>query len=101
MVVSRTVEIRGGPGRSLAHFMASSSDALGIRDEGYSAGSPVRRTMSGWLTVQGVRLESMERGQGRPILWLHGEEGLDPETRALDRLATHGRVLAPSHPGFG
>ena len=57
--------------------------------------------MSGWLTVQGVQLEFVERGQGRPILWLHGEEGLDPEAPVLDRLATHGRVLAPSHPGFG
>ncbi len=57
--------------------------------------------MSGWLTVQGVQLEFIERGHGRPILWLHGEEGLDPEAPVLDRLAIHGRVLAPSHPGFG
>jgi len=57
--------------------------------------------MSGWLTVQGVVLEFLERGQGRPILWLHGEEGLDPEAPVLDRLAVHGRLLAPSHPGFG
>src|SRR5256884_5829150 len=57
--------------------------------------------MSGWLTVQDVQLECVERGHGRPILWLHGEEGLDPEAPVLDRLATHGRLLAPSHPGFG
>jgi pimeloyl-ACP methyl ester carboxylesterase len=57
--------------------------------------------MSGWLSVQGVQLECIERGQGRPILWLHGEEGLDPEAPVLDHLASHGRVLAPSHPGFG
>ncbi len=54
-----------------------------------------------WLTVDGVKLEIVERGQGRPILWLHGEEGLDPEAPFLDRLAAHGRVLAPVHPGFG
>ena len=53
------------------------------------------------LTVQGVKLEIVERGQGRPILWLHGEEGLDHEAPFLDRLAAHGRVIAPSHPGFG
>src|SRR5438105_13090591 len=53
------------------------------------------------LTVQDVQLECVERGHGRPILWLHGEEGLDPEAPVLDRLATHGRLLAPSHPGFG
>src|SRR3989449_1331564 len=57
--------------------------------------------MSRWLTVQDVQLECIERGHGRPILWLHGEEGLDPEAPVLDRLATHGRLLAPSHPGFG
>ena len=58
-------------------------------------------TRTGWLTVHGVRLEVVERGQGRPILWLHGEEGLDPNAPFLDRLAAHGRLLAPSHPGFG
>jgi pimeloyl-ACP methyl ester carboxylesterase len=58
-------------------------------------------TETAWLTVRGVRLEIVERGQGRPILWLHGEEGLDPGAPVLDQLAVHGRVLAPSHPGFG
>jgi len=43
----------------------------------------------------------VERGRGRPILWLHGEEGLDPQAPFLDLLAASGRVLAPSHPGFG
>src|SRR2546426_11851242 len=56
---------------------------------------------SGWLTVRSVRLEILERGQGWPILWLHGEEGLDPGAPFLELLAAHGRVLAPSHPGFG
>jgi len=54
-----------------------------------------------WLNVHGVRLEVVERGEGRPILLLHGEEGLDPKSPFLDLLAVHGRVIAPSHPGFG
>jgi pimeloyl-ACP methyl ester carboxylesterase len=58
-------------------------------------------TQTGWMTVHGVRLEIVERGQGQPILWLHGEEGLDPGAPFLDMLAAHGSVLAPSHPGFG
>jgi len=58
-------------------------------------------TQPGWLTVHGVQLEIVERGQGRPILWLHGEEGLDPGAPFLDLLAAQGRVIAPSHPGFG
>ncbi len=53
------------------------------------------------MIVRGVQLEVVERGQGRPILWLHGEEGLDPQAPFLDLLAASGRVLAPSHPGFG
>jgi pimeloyl-ACP methyl ester carboxylesterase len=55
----------------------------------------------GWLNVHGVPLEIVERGQGRTILWLHGEEGLDPSAPFIELLAAHGRVLAPSHPGFG
>ena len=54
-----------------------------------------------WMVVDDVRLEIVERGAGRPLLWLHGEEGLDPRASFLDRLAAHGQVLAPSHPGFG
>src|SRR5438046_7437306 len=52
------------------------------------------------LTVRGVVLEVVERGQGRPILWLHGEEGLDPQAPFLALLAGAGRVPAPSHPRF-
>jgi len=55
----------------------------------------------GWLTVHGVQLEVVELGQGRPIVVLHGETGLDPQAPFLDLLAAHGRVIAPSHPGFG
>ena len=55
----------------------------------------------GCLTVHGVQLEVVERGQGRPILFLHGEEGLDPKGSCLDLLAAYGHVIAPSHPGFG
>jgi len=55
----------------------------------------------GWLTVQGVHLEVVERGGGRPILVLHDEDGLDPKAPFLDLLAARARVIAPSHPGFG
>lgn len=60
-----------------------------------------RTAETDWVTVHDVRLEIVERGVGRPILWLHGEEGLDPSAPFVDLLAEHGRVLAPSHPGFG
>jgi pimeloyl-ACP methyl ester carboxylesterase len=56
---------------------------------------------TGWVTVHGARLEIVERGEGRPLLWLHGEEGLEASPSFVDLLDRHGRVLAPSHPGFG
>src|SRR5881296_1207468 len=58
-------------------------------------------THQAWLTVNNVRLEVLGRGQGPPIVWLHGEEGLDPSAPFIEMLAAHGQVLAPSHPGCG
>jgi len=60
-----------------------------------------RMSKPGWLTIHGVQLEVAERGQGRPILFLHEEDGLDPKAPFLDLLAAQGSVIAPSHPGFG
>jgi pimeloyl-ACP methyl ester carboxylesterase len=51
--------------------------------------------------IAGVRIEMIERGSGRPILFLHPGIGIDAKAPVLDRLAAGGRVIAPSHPGFG
>jgi pimeloyl-ACP methyl ester carboxylesterase len=53
------------------------------------------------LVVNGVTIEAVDRGQGRPILFLHPGIGIDPAAPVLAELARGGRVLAPSHPGFG
>ncbi len=53
------------------------------------------------VKVGDAEVELLERGTGRPVLWLHGEEGLDPAAPYLDLMAAHARVLAPTHPGFG
>lgn len=53
------------------------------------------------LSVNGVRVDLIERGAGRPLLFLHPGIGIEPTTPVLDRLAEKARVLAPSHPGFG
>src|SRR5437667_6896212 len=53
------------------------------------------------LVVNGIRVEMVERGRGRPLLFLHPGIGLDGAAPALDRLAERARVIAPSHPGFG
>jgi pimeloyl-ACP methyl ester carboxylesterase len=49
----------------------------------------------------GSRLELIDRGRGRPILFLHPHIGLDPSAPVLALLAGGGRLIAPSHPGFG
>ena len=57
--------------------------------------------MSRKLTVAGVDLEIVEQGAGRPLLFLHAGEGLQPEHPWLDALAKSFRVIAPWHPGWG
>lgn len=56
------------------------------------------------LQVHGVTLEVFERGNGRPLLFLHpGHPSgrLDPKAPVLEALAAQARVIAPTHPGFG
>jgi pimeloyl-ACP methyl ester carboxylesterase len=57
--------------------------------------------MSRHITISGVNLEVEEKGQGRPILFLHPGEGMQPNRPWLDKLAETHRVIAPHHPGFG
>jgi pimeloyl-ACP methyl ester carboxylesterase len=56
--------------------------------------------MTRTIAVAGTSLELIERGTGRPLLFLHAGEGLMPERPWLDLLARHYRVIAPSHPGW-
>ena len=53
------------------------------------------------ISVNGSKLELIARGSGRPILFLHPHIGLDPAAPVLAMLASGGRLIAPSHPGFG
>jgi pimeloyl-ACP methyl ester carboxylesterase len=53
------------------------------------------------LVVNGARIELIDRGRGLPILFLHPHIGLDPSAPVLAMLAENGRLIAPSHPGFG
>jgi len=55
-----------------------------------------------FIDIRGVRIEMIDRGTGRPILFLHPGVGIDPSAAVLDHLGKAGmRLLAPSHPGFG
>src|ERR1700683_3137787 len=53
------------------------------------------------LVVNGTRIDIIERGSGRPLLFLHPENGIEPALAAIDALAKDARVIAPTHPGFG
>ena len=53
------------------------------------------------LVVNGTTIEAIDRGKGRTILFLHPGIGIDPAAPVLTELARGGRLIAPSHPGFG
>jgi pimeloyl-ACP methyl ester carboxylesterase len=53
------------------------------------------------ISIAGVALELEDRGEGRPLLFLHPGEGLQPHRAWLDLLARRYRVIAPYHPGWG
>jgi pimeloyl-ACP methyl ester carboxylesterase len=53
------------------------------------------------ILVNGTRVEVIERGRGRPLLFLHPSIGIEPEAPVLARLSARMRVIAPTHPGFG
>jgi pimeloyl-ACP methyl ester carboxylesterase len=53
------------------------------------------------IVVNGATIETVELGQGRPILFLHPGIGIEASAPVLAALARGGRLIAPSHPGFG
>jgi pimeloyl-ACP methyl ester carboxylesterase len=53
------------------------------------------------LVVNGTQFEAIVRGEGRPILFLHPGIGIESDAPVLDLMARGGRLIAPSHPGFG
>jgi pimeloyl-ACP methyl ester carboxylesterase len=53
------------------------------------------------ITVSGIQIEMIERGRGRPLLFLHPGIGIEADAPVLERLAARSRLLVPTHPGFG
>ena len=55
------------------------------------------------LTVKpsGIRIEVVEAGKGRDLLYLHGAGGLMPNDPLIAALASKYRVVAPLLPGYG
>lgn len=56
---------------------------------------------SAMVSIAGAEIEMRERGEGAPILYLHGGSGIASDLAFLDLLAGARRVIAPCHPGFG
>ncbi len=64
--------------------------------------SEVAPRSGGPIVLNGLHIEALEGGTGRPLLFLHPGIGIDSRAApALDRLAKGARLIAPSHPGFG
>jgi pimeloyl-ACP methyl ester carboxylesterase len=53
------------------------------------------------LVVEGARIDLFESGSGRPLLFLHAENGIEPSRATIAELAKSAHVIAPTHPGFG
>ncbi len=50
--------------------------------------------------IAGATIEVIERGSGRPLLFLHPGIGIDPGAAVLERLAQGARVIAPLASGL-
>jgi pimeloyl-ACP methyl ester carboxylesterase len=59
------------------------------------------QSTAGTIAVEGTRIDMIERGAGRPLIFLHAENGIEPATAAIDELAKSAHVFAPTHLGFG
>jgi pimeloyl-ACP methyl ester carboxylesterase len=53
------------------------------------------------IDIDGISIEALVHGEGRPLLFLHGIDYFAQQVPFLYRLAEHCRVIAPRHPGFG
>src|ERR1700721_1824125 len=53
------------------------------------------------IDIDGISIEMLVAGKGRPLVFLHGIDYFAQQRPFLDRLAQGFRVVAPRHPGFG
>lgn len=53
------------------------------------------------IRARDIELELIDRGKGRPVVFLHPGQGITGCAPLFERLAAMGRLVVPSHPGFG
>ena len=76
-----------------------STQTMAAENSDGSRATAERETTS--RVIDGIRIELIERGSGRPLLFLHPGIGIGASAPVLDLLAERTRLIAPSHPGFG
>lgn len=62
---------------------------------------PIQGEAARSLSIAGLKIELVQKGVGRPILFLHPESGIDLKAPVLGLLAENAEVIVPMHPGFG
>jgi pimeloyl-ACP methyl ester carboxylesterase len=94
--------------RWLAPVLAGSAAALGaaVLYNRQRAEAAERRTppIGRFLDIDGVRLHYIERGQGEPIVLIHGNGTMIQDfivSGLVDRLASRYRVIVFDRPGYG
>lgn len=53
------------------------------------------------VNIDGIHVRVRRKGEGQPLLWLHGPNGNKEWSPMLERLSQYFDVIAPDHPGFG
>jgi pimeloyl-ACP methyl ester carboxylesterase len=53
------------------------------------------------IEIGGVHTHVFKKGEGHPLLWLHGANGNPKWNSFLESLSQNYTVYAPEHPGFG
>src|SRR5690606_10709363 len=53
------------------------------------------------VSVRGTAIEMFSAGEGAPLFFLHGLDGVEGAAPLLRKLSKSFTVYAPSHPGFG
>lgn len=90
-------------GLALATITAFAAAAFVVRNKTRQA-ERANPPMGQFIDVDGIRLHYVERGQGQPVVLLHGNGGMTEDfagSGLLDRAAASYRVIVFDRPGFG
>src|SRR5215471_20696642 len=87
--------LRGAFGRKMRQETRGERSAPCYRKE-----RPAMQGSVNSIAIQGIDLQVVRHGTGRPLLLLHGGDGPQTHLPFFTRLAERFDVIAPTHPGF-